>query len=592
MTQAIIKSKKTTTTASTLWPDQASTATSMAELKAALNSEHLVEQVMTQVNVGEAIARLLEAHQVESLYGVISIHNLPIADAIGRRDKIRFVAARGEAGAVTMADAHARFKGLGVALTSTGAGAGNAVGSLIEAMNAGSPVLHLTGQVERAYLDRDASFIHETKDQLSFLKASSKAAFRITDPEHAVGVIREAIRVATTIPMGPVSVELPIDVQAAMIDLPANLGPVKPLLLPQADAEEVALLANAIQAAQRPVFWIGGGCLDSVEEIQAIADLGIPIVSSTHARGVLADDHPRSLGAFHNSADVELLLKNADLLVVVGSRLRSNETKTYSVEFPAQVIQIDANPVAQQRNYPVSQFICAEAKALLQQLLKTLLSRGVTKINAAYDAEIAQAKQSAIHALRQQIDQYALICDHLRAALPQDGILVRDITMSGSTWGSRLFPLQHPLQNIHSLAGAIGLGLATGIGTAIANPNKKVVSLVGDGGLMLGIGEIATMVQEQTNMVLMIMNDGGYGVMRGIQNNYFGGRQYFNKLHTPDYTMLGESMGLKSWKVSSAAAFKQVIEAAVALNGPSLIELDMHAIGPLNFAGPPQKKLY
>jgi acetolactate synthase-1/2/3 large subunit len=104
-----------------------------------------------------------------------------------------------------------------------------------------------------------------------------------------------------------------------------------------------------------------------------------------------------------------------------------------------------------------------------------------------------------------------LICDHLRAALPEDGIFVRDITMSGSTWGSRLFPVQAPNRNIHSLAGAIGLGLAHAIGSSIANPDKKVVGLVGDGGLMLGIGEIATMAQENTDMVLMIMNDGGYG---------------------------------------------------------------------------------
>ena len=258
-----------------------------------------------RVNVGEAIARVLEAHQVDSIYGVISIHNLPIADAVGRREKIRFVAARGEAGAVTMADGHSRFKGLGVALTSTGAGAGNAVGSLIEAMNAGSPVLYLTGQVEREYLDRDASFIHETKDQLTFLRASSKAAFRITSPDNAVGVIREAIRVATTVPMGPVSVELPIDVQAAEIDLPMNLGPVKALELPQADQVEVDLIVNEIKKAKRPIFWIGGGTLNSVDEVKAIADLGIPVVSSTHACGVLADDHPRSLGAFHNSAGVE-----------------------------------------------------------------------------------------------------------------------------------------------------------------------------------------------------------------------------------------------------------------------------------------------
>lgn len=543
-----------------------------------------------RVNVGEAIARVLEEHNVNSIYGVISIHNLPIADAIGRREKIRFVAARGEAGAVTMADAHSRFKGLGVALTSTGAGAGNAVGSLIEAMNAGSPVLHLTGQVEREYLDRDASFIHETKDQLTFLRASSKAAFRITSPDNAVGVIREAIRVATTVPMGPVSVELPIDVQAAEIDLPLNLGPVKALQLPTADESEITLIAEKIKHAQRPIFWIGGGALNCVDEVRAIANLGIPVVSSTHGRGILPDDHPRSLGAFHNSAAVEQLLKDADLLVVVGSRLRSNETKTYSVQFPENLLQIDANPVAQQRNYKIRDFVCADAKDVLARVLQQL--ENISKVDATYDQAIVEAKLSATDALRKQIDQYALICDHLRAALPQDGIFVRDITMSGSTWGSRLFTVQAPNLNIHSLAGAIGLGLATAIGTSIANPDKKVVGLVGDGGLMLGIGEIATMVQENTNMVLMIMNDGGYGVMKGIQNNYFNGRQYFNELHTPDYKLLGESMGVKSWKVGSAAEFNRAIQEAVAIEGPTIIELDMHSIGPLNFAGPPQKKLY
>lgn len=542
------------------------------------------------VNVGEAIARVLEQHHVDSMYGVISIHNLPIADAVGRRGKMRFVAARGEAGAVTMADAHARFKGLSVALTSTGAGAGNAVGSLIEAMNAGSPVLHLTGQVEREYLDRDASFIHETKDQLTFLKASSKAAFRISSPDNAVGIIREAIRVATTIPMGPVSVEIPIDVQAAEIALPANLGAVKALALPQADDAEIDLLSQALQQAKRPILWIGGGALTATDEVKALADLGIPVVSSTHARGVLADDHPRSLGAFHNSTAVEQLLLESDLLVVAGSRLRSNETKTYSLQFPENMIQIDANPVAQQRNYKVSQFICADVKDTLSRVASALA--GTNKIDAKYDGEITAAREHAIAALRTQMDQYALICDHLRQALPEDGIFVRDITMSGSTWGSRLFPVQTPNKNIHSLAGAIGLGLAHAIGASIANPKQKVVGLVGDGGLMLGIGEIATMAQENTDMVLMIMNDGGYGVMRGIQNNYFGGRQYFNELHTPDYRLLGESMGIKSWKVASAEEFKTVIAEAINFNGPAVIELDMHAIGPLKFAGPPQKKLY
>lgn len=543
-----------------------------------------------RVNVGEAIARVLEAHDVDSVYGVISIHNLPIADAIGRREKIRFVAARGEAGAVTMGDAHARFKGLGVAITSTGAGAGNAVGALLEALNAGSPLLHLTGQVEREYLDRDASFIHETRDQLTFLKASSKAAFRITSPDHAVGVLREAIRVATTVPMGPVSIELPIDVQAADIALPAELGPVKALQQPRADEQQLSALADALRAAKRPLLWIGGGALNCSQEVKALADLGVAVISSTHGRGILPDAHPRSLGAFHNSPAVEALMASCDLGLVVGSRLRSNETRTYSVVLPKPLYQVDANPVAQQRNYLVDHFLCDDAKAVLAYLVDAL--QGSDKHNVAFDQEIAEARSAAVTALTEQLGPYATLCGQLRAALPADGILVRDITMSGSTWGSRLFPIQAPSTNIHSLAGAIGMGLAMAIGSAIANPGKKVVGLVGDGGLALGIGELATMVQENTNMVLLVMNDGGYGVMRGIQNQYFDGRQYFNQLHAPDFKAVGEAMGMTSWRIASLDEFETAIAEAMALQGPSLIEVDMNGLGPLNFAGPPQKKLY
>lgn len=543
-----------------------------------------------RVNVGEAIARVLEAHGVNSVYGVISIHNLPIADAIGRRERIRFVAARGEAGAVTMADAHGRFSGLGVAITSTGAGAGNAVGALLEALNAASPLIHLTGQVEREYLDRDASFIHETRDQLTFLKASSKAAFRITSPEQAVGVLREAIRVATTVPMGPVSVELPIDVQAAEISLPAELGPVRPLAVPAPAQPELAALAAALQAARRPLLWVGGGALHCSEEVAALADLGVAVISSTHGRGILPDAHPRSLGAFHNSAAVEALMAECDLALVVGSRLRSNETRTYSLALPRPLYQVDASPAAAQRNYPVDHFVCGDAKAVLAALVAAL--QGQAKANPEFDRAIAEAKTAAVAALTEQLGPYATLCGQLRAALPDDGILVRDITMSGSTWGSRLFPIQAPNTNIHSLAGAIGMGLAMAIGAAVANPERKVVGLVGDGGLMLGVGELATMVQEQTNLVLLVMNDGGYGVMRGIQNQYFGGRQYFNQLHTPDFKALGEAVGLASWKAASLAEFEQAIGEAMAVQGPALVEVEMNGIGPLNFAGPPQKKLY
>lgn len=542
-----------------------------------------------KVTVAEAIVRVLEAYAVQAVYGVISIHNLPVADAIGRRNRIRFVAARGEAGAAAMADGHGRFSGLGVALTSTGAGAGNAAGALMEALNAGTPMLHITGQVEREYLDRDASFIHETRDQMSLLRGCSKAAFRILHPEQAVAMVQRAIHEAMRLPAGPVSIEIPIDVQAAMIDLPCAIQRL-PQTLPPADAAAVALLAERLRKAKRPMLWVGGGAIAATDAVHRLAELGVPVVSSTHGRGILPDSHPRSLRAFHNAVEVGQLLADSDLLIVAGSRLRSNETATYSLALPAQRVQIDIDPAACNRNYPMDAFVLGDCAQVLSQLADALAA--APKNDAQRDRSIADATKAAERTLREQLGPYALLCDAVRNALPDDGIFARDITMSGSTWGSRLLEFERPLHNIHSLAGAIGLALPTAIGCAIANPKQKVLAVIGDGGLMLNIGEFATAVQENLDIVFLVMNDGGYGVMRGIQKKYFGDRQYYNQLHAPDFCALGEAMGMQVWKLDAPADFDAVLQAAMAHPGPVLVEVDMSAVGPLNFAGPPQKKLY
>ncbi|MGO3396214.1 MAG: thiamine pyrophosphate-binding protein [Serratia proteamaculans] len=543
-----------------------------------------------KITVGEAIARTLEQYEVSAMYGIISIHNLPIADAVGQRGNIRFVPARGEAGAVTMADAHGRFSGLGVALTSTGAGAGNAVGAMIEALNANTPLLHITGQVEKAYLDADAGFIHETRDQLGFLRACSKRAYRVNSAEQAVAVIQRAILDAQTVPCGPVAVEIPIDIQSSLVSSAVLSQPVAPAPLPPARDDAVERLYQRLKQAKRPLLWLGGGALACGEAVRKLADAGVAVISSTHGRGILPDSHPRSLRAFHNSPSIEAILTQCDLTLVAGSRLRSNETRTWTLPLPRPLVQIDIDPAAANRNYLADEQINGDCGALLNALAARL--HPGEKVNAEWDSEIARAVQQAESALRQQSGEYAKLNDAIAAALPQDGLLVRDITVSGSVWGSRLFRAISPLCNIHSLAGAIGMGLPMAIGTAIANPQRKVVGLVGDGGLALGLGELATMAQEQANITLLIMNDGGYGVMRGIQDKYFAGRQYYNELHTPSFTLVAEAMGLKAWKIDSAVQFSGVLAEAINYPGPSVVEVDMNSIGPLTFAGPPQKSLY
>ena len=542
------------------------------------------------ITVGEAIARTLEQYNVEAIYGVISIHNLPIADAVGQRGNIRFVPARGEAGSVTMADAHGRFSGLGVALTSTGAGAGNAVGALVEAMNACTPLLHLTGQVEKTWLDADTGFIHETRDQLTFLKASSKRAYRISNASQALAILHKAIQEAQTPPCGPVSVEIPIDIQGAKIPASLVTAALKAAPAAAADSAAVDALWAQLRQAKRPLLWLGGGTIGSAAAVKKLADAGMTVISSTHGRGVLPDSHRASLRAFHNSPSVEALMAQCDFTLVAGSRLRSNETRSWTLELPSPRVQIDIDPAAASRNYLMDNTLIADCATLLATLAEK--ARGREWGNDRWDAQVKEAVALADSGLREQCGAYAQLNDAIAQALPDDGILVRDITVSGSLWGSRLFRAHGPLMNIHSLAGAIGMGLPMAIGTAIANPQRKVVGLVGDGGLSLNLGELATLAQEKANVTLIIMNDGGYGVMRGIQDKYFGGRQYYNELHTPDFTLLAQAIGLQAWSVERAEDFQSVMTEALAMPGPSVVEIKMGEIGALRFAGPPQKTLY
>src|SRR5215475_4207088 len=172
------------------------------------------QPVSSEEPVGDLIAHALADIGVTTVFGVISIHNMPILDAVFRQQRIRFVPARGEAGAMNMADAAARIsRGLGVVITSTGTAAGNAAGSQVEALTAGSPVLHITSQIDRPFMDRDRAAIHDVPRQPDMLKSVSKAYFRIWDARTAAATLAAAVEAALTAPRGPVSLEIPIDVQ-------------------------------------------------------------------------------------------------------------------------------------------------------------------------------------------------------------------------------------------------------------------------------------------------------------------------------------------------------------------------------------------
>jgi acetolactate synthase-1/2/3 large subunit len=549
-----------------------------------------MHDMSNKTTVGELIAAFLEQCGVRTAFGVISIHNMPILDAINNRGKIRYVGARGEAGAVNMADGLARVSGgLGVAFTSTGTAAGNAAGAMVEALTAGTSVLHITGQIETEYLDRDLAYIHEAPDQLSMLSSISKAAYRVRTVETALPTIREAVRVAQTAPSGPVSVEIPIDIQAAEIEWPADLSAPHVTTLTH-DSARVKQLADALVNAKRPLLWLGGGTRHARAAVERLVALGFGVVTSVQGRGVLPEDHPATLGAFNVQASVESFYTTCDAVLVVGSRLRGNETLKYKLALPQPLYRIDADALADNRGYRNELFVHGDSAAVLEELA-TLLE-GRLKVDAKFAGDLAAARETAVADVGKGLGPYKRLVDALQRSMGQDYNWVRDVTISNSTWGNRLLKVFTPRAGVHALGGGIGQGMQMAIGAALAETAAKTVCLVGDGGLMVNVGELATAVQENANVMIVLMNDQCYGVIRNIQDAHYGGRRCFVDLHQPDFAQFCESLKLTHYRIKSLDDAAAIIREGMAKPGPVLVEVDMLSIGSFAtaFAGPPVKK--
>jgi acetolactate synthase-1/2/3 large subunit len=336
------------------------------------------------------------------------------------------------------------------------------------------------------------------------------------------------------------------------------------------------------------LIWIGGGGRHADRAVLRLAQMGFGIVTSVNGRGVIPEDHPASLGAFNGNKATEALYRTSDFMLVVGSRLRGNETRNYTMPLPRPLSQIDADPAAWGRAYPTACFACGEAADALTRLAARL--DGHLKVDPKFIDDVGRAKAAGLDALRAEIGPYARIADALRAEMPRDAVWVRDITIANSTWGNRYFPLYQPKTSVYALAGGIGQGMQMGIGAHFAvGGASKVVVLCGDGGLFLNVGELATAAQERADITLVVMNDGGYGVIKNIQDHSYGGRHYYADLQSPDLADFAGVMGVHFGRVRHVEEFPQAIRAALAERGPSMVEVDMKSIGPypVPFGGPP-----
>ena len=548
---------------------------------------------------GEVVHEVLVRAGVSHVFGVVSVHNLPIYDAIERAGRITPVAMRHEQAAVHAADGYARATGrLGVAVASTGPGAANCVPGLYEAGFASSPVLMITGQADTPNLGKARGFVHEADNQAAMLQAVCRRVETVRLRQQIAPALMRVIDDILTGRPQPGSVEIPIDLQYADREVtPAECAalPVPEPVQPEQAAVEAA--AELLAGAVRPLIIAGGGVVRSggaqrpggaAAELRALAELlGAPVLVSANGRGALPDDHRLCLGNLVYHPEIRALREEADVVLAVGTRLQvGSEARNYAA-LGGKLIHLDADAGVIHRVSPAELALVADAAGGLAGVTAALAGRAGSADPAGAGerqawAARAQAARATVQArLRDLVgpDHFAIM-EEIRAVTARESCVVRDSTVPAYLWANQMLPILEPRTSMHPTAGAIGPGLPLAIGAAIAS-DRRTVLIAGDGGFMLHVGELAVAAQYRLPVTICLFNDGGYGVLRRIEQARFGGRTFGVNLATPDFPALAHSMGVEAHAVAGVDQFRAAFRAAMEADGPVLLDIDLNALHPI-----------
>ncbi len=308
------------------------------------------------------------------------------------------------------------------------------------------------------------------------MRAISKSYVRAWQAENATNVLIAAARYALSPPTGPVTFEIPIDVQRAHCKAPSAKH-VCEVIAPAPSSADLDALAKMVKAAKSPILWLGGGSHSAQEAATSLADRGFAVVTSVHGRAVVPEWHANSLGAFNMTPSAERVYAAADLMIVVGSRLRGNETHNNDMCLARTLVQVDVDPSQAGRNYPVDLFVFGDARLVLEGLLDRLPKQLDTRPDFLDLVRMARKESEA--ALLALLGPYSVIAEVLRKKIaPGRHPWVRDVTISNSTFGNRYVQIAAPRLGVHALGGGIGQGIAMGIGAAMADTGAKTVVLL------------------------------------------------------------------------------------------------------------------
>jgi thiamine pyrophosphate-dependent acetolactate synthase large subunit-like protein len=522
--------------------------------------------------------RILEAvagQGVRQVFGLPGVHNLVFWRETGA-GLPEIVGVRHEQTTVYAADGMARATGgLGVALTTTGPGAANAAGAFGEAAASASPVLLVASEISTA-LARPGVLrgaLHESRDQAGIFEPLAKAVFRPRTAADAVAQIGEAIATALTFPRGPVYVDVPTDVLSQ---------PAPPVTVTVAEpagpsTQDVEALVDLLVAARRVVIWSGGGVIASgaQEEVRLLAErLGASVVVTFAGRGVLPPEHPCLVGVPPHEVEVAELVASADLMLGIGTGFDGSMTRNWTMSMPARLANVNCAPDEVAKNYRPDLAVVADARLTLQAVLAALPAQPVTPPVAA------EVGARARHRLRGEAEsaEPMRLLDSIAAVTDEDTVLVSDMAIPGywlGAYGTVRGPrrLQYPMG-----WGTLGFALPAALGCAAAG--RQTLAVCGDGGFMFAVGELATLVQHRLPVTVLLVDDGGYGMLR-FDQRHVGDDTRGVDLARPDFVRLAEAFGIKAELVGDVGRpLAGALRDALASGEPRIVVLDAALVPP------------
>jgi len=524
---------------------------------------------MTTMTGGEAIVSGLVAHGIDTVFGLPGAQVYGLFDAF-HQAQLKVIGARHEQACGYMAYGYARSSGKpGVFSVVPGPGVLNAGAAMLTAFGSNEPVLCLTGQVPTQFLGKGRGHLHEMPDQLATLRTFVKWADRIEYPDVAPTLVARAFQEMMSGRRGPVALEMPWDIFTARAEVgAAKVFETFPAPLP--DADHVKDAAMLIAASKRPMIFVGSGAIDAREAVLELAEtIDAPVVAFRSGRGIVSNAHELGL----TMAAAYRLWPETDMMIGIGTRLELPTMTRWPYQPDGlKSVRIDIDPV-EMRRYPPNVAIIADAKAGTRALAAAVGKAGYRK-TAGRRSAIREASAAALKEIQKVQPQMAYL-NILREVLPANAIVTDELSQVGfASWYG--FPVYEPRTFITSgYQGTLGSGFPTALGAKVANPNRPVVAITGDGGFMFGVQELSTAVQFNVGVVTLVFNNNSYGNVRRDQRTRFDGRVVAADLVNPDFVKLAESFGVAASRVSSPDHFRPALEKALVHDGPYLIAIEI-----------------